>query len=209
MAAAVVRKTFDNHDNNITTGPSNYTLTLDKFALKAFNWLSHDQEISGPLVASYLLNLPDHYSPKAIVKIWNIALLQVKFLLILNGQNFNQLDNIVRVDGNKIRPYSMYEYYAYRGSALDKISIYKYLQFVSIVKRSQHQGDDYKFADGHRQKKDFIQRPLKRIKQLALVVLRGQLSKNEESEDAILGGQPETNAQRTDLSLILLFLFML
>ncbi len=68
MAATIVRKAFDNHDNNIATGPSNYTLTLDKFALKAFNRLSHDREISGPLVASYLLNLLDHYSPKAIVK---------------------------------------------------------------------------------------------------------------------------------------------
>ena len=37
MAAAIVRKTFDNHDNNITTNPSNYTSTLDKFTLKAVN----------------------------------------------------------------------------------------------------------------------------------------------------------------------------
>ncbi len=89
MVAAIVRKAFDDHDNNITTGPSNYTPTLDKFALKAFNRLSHDREISRPLVASYLLNLSDHYSPKAIMKTINIALLQAKFSLILNGQNFN------------------------------------------------------------------------------------------------------------------------
>ncbi len=37
MAAAIVRKGFNDHNNNITTGLSNYTPTLDKFALKVFN----------------------------------------------------------------------------------------------------------------------------------------------------------------------------
>ncbi len=37
IIAAIMRKAFDDHDNNITTGLSNYTPTLDKFALKAFN----------------------------------------------------------------------------------------------------------------------------------------------------------------------------
>ncbi len=150
MIAAIVRKAFDNYDNNITTGLSNYTPTLDKFVLKAFNRLFQDQEFSGPLVVNYLLNLPDHYFPKAIVKTINIALLQAKFSLILNSQNFNQSDNIMRVDGTKIRLCSMYEHYAHLGSAFDRISIYKHLQFVSIMKRSQQQGGDYKFADGHR-----------------------------------------------------------
>ena len=156
MAAAIVRKAFNNHDNNITTCPSNYTPTLDKFALKVFNQLFHDQEINRPLVASYLLNLLDHYSLKAIVKNINIALFQTKFLLILNGKNFNQLDEIICVDGTKIRPCSIYEHYTYRGSIFDRISIYKYLQFISIVKLSQQQWGDYEFVDSHRQKKDFI-----------------------------------------------------
>ncbi len=156
MAAAIVRKAFDNYDNNITTGSSNYTLTLDKFTLKAFNQLSHDREINGPLVASYWLNLPNHYFLKVIVKTINIALLQAKFLLILNSQNFNQSDDIVCIDSTKIRLYSIYKHYAYRDSAFDRISIYKYLQFVFIVKQSQQQEGDCKFADGHRQKEDFV-----------------------------------------------------
>ncbi len=145
-----MRKAFDDHDNNITMGPSNYTSTLDKFAVIAFNWLSHDREISEPLVASYLLNLPNHYSMKEIVKTINIALFQVKFLLILNSQNFNQSDDIVRVDGSKIWPCLMYEHYAHRSFAFDRISIYKYLRFVLIKKWSQQQWGDCNFADGHR-----------------------------------------------------------
>lgn len=86
MIVAIVRKTFDDHNNNITTAPSNYTPNLDKFALKAVNRLSYNQEISGLLVASYLLNLLNHYFPKVIVKIINITLLQAKFSLIWNGK---------------------------------------------------------------------------------------------------------------------------
>ena len=134
MTAVIVRKAFDDHDNNIMTSSSNYTPILDKFALKAFNQLSYNWEISRPLIASYLLNLSNHYSPKVIVKIINIALLQAKFLLILNSKSFNQSDNIVRIDDTKIRPYLIYEYYMHRGSTFDKISIYKYLQFVFFVK---------------------------------------------------------------------------
>ncbi len=132
-----MKKAFDNHENNTMTGSSNYTLTLDKFALKAFNRLSHDREISRRLIASYLLNLFDHCFLKVIAKIINIALLQAKFLLILNDKNFNQSDDIVHVDDTKIRPYSMYERYAHRGSAFDWISIYKYLWYISIVKQFQ------------------------------------------------------------------------
>ncbi len=43
---------------------------------------------------------------------------------------------------------------------------------------------------------------------MALVVLRRNLSENEELEDAIPGNHPETDARRTDLSLVLLSLFM-
>jgi hypothetical protein len=34
---------------------------MDKFALRAFNYLSGDQEISGPQAAGYILNQPDYY----------------------------------------------------------------------------------------------------------------------------------------------------
>lgn len=127
ISVARMRKAFDNHDTNIMIGSSNYTLTFDKYALKAFNQLFHDREISRLLVTSYLLNLPDHYSLKAIIKTINITILQAKLLLILNGKNFNKSDDIVHVDGMKIRPYLMYKHYAHRDSAFDRVNIFKYL----------------------------------------------------------------------------------
>lgn len=89
IALAIVKKVFNNHDNNLTTDLSNYTPTLDKFILKAFNQLFYNRKISGSLIASYLLNSSDYYSPKAIVKTINIVLLQAKFLLILDNKSFN------------------------------------------------------------------------------------------------------------------------
>ena len=110
-----MKKTFKKHDKNLTSTSTNYIPTLDKFSLKAFNWLSYKHKVSGPLFASYLFDLPDHYSPKAIVKLININLLKIKFLLILNDKNFNQSNNIVCVNGAKVRMYFIYKHYAHCG----------------------------------------------------------------------------------------------
>ena len=57
------------------------------------------------------------------MKMINIALLQAKFSLILNGLNLNQSDNIVRIDSTKAQQWSIYKHYPYCGSAFDTISI--------------------------------------------------------------------------------------
>ncbi len=51
----------------------------DKFALRAFNRHAYDREISGPLVASYLLGLSDHYTLSNNVKSINLAILRKRF----------------------------------------------------------------------------------------------------------------------------------
>lgn len=136
MAAAMVRKALKDHVKNPTPTFANYIPTLDKFALKAFNWLSHNCEVSGPLVASYLLDLPDHYSLKAIVILININLLKIKFPLILSSQNFNWLDDIIWVNSDKVRLCLLYKHYAHCGLAFEKVSIYEYFWYVFIVKHS-------------------------------------------------------------------------
>ncbi len=49
---------------------------------------------------------------------------------------------------------------------------------------------------------------MKRIEQLVLVLLHRKFSKNEESEDAIPGDHPQIDIHRTDLTFILLSLFV-
>ncbi len=80
-----MKKTFNNHDKDLINSSTNKTFFLAKFTLKLFNQLSYDRKIWRPLVASYLLDLLDHYSLKTNMKTINIALLQIKFSLILNG----------------------------------------------------------------------------------------------------------------------------
>ena len=115
-------------------------------------------------------------------------------MLILNIENFNQLDNIVWVDGRKVQLCLMYEYYAYCGPVFDDISLYKYLQFVFIMKQSQQRDTDYEFYAGFRQRRELVQRSLKRVEQMLFVILCENLSENEESEDTISRGHPEIDA---------------
>lgn len=180
MAAAMVRKAFDDHENQLGDGPGMYTPSLDKFALKAFNRLSHDREVSGSLVASFLLDLPDHYTPKTSLKSINLSTLRAKFPLFLEGSDFSCTDDIVRVDGSKAKPYSMLEYYMHRGPAFRHICLYEYYRIVVVIKRHQKRDSDYKFDNTHQAKKWFVQHHHQNKDQLALVALRGKLSDNED-----------------------------
>lgn len=57
----------------------------DKFVLKIFNQLLYNWEVSEPLVTCFLLSLLNHYFPTMIMKTINIALLKIKFELILGS----------------------------------------------------------------------------------------------------------------------------
>lgn len=115
--------------------------------------MSQNWEINRKLVASFLFDLSNHNSLQAIIKIINIILLKTKFLLILNSHNFNQSNNIVHVKNTRIRLYIIYKYYAHHDFILDKISIYEYIQFVSIMNQSQEQSTNDKLDNAYRQKK--------------------------------------------------------
>ncbi len=76
MGAAFVKKAYDNIQPSANVSSH---MTPDKFALRAFNCLAYDREISGPLVASYLLGLPDYYTLSDNVKSINLAILRKRF----------------------------------------------------------------------------------------------------------------------------------
>lgn len=124
MARTIVKKTFKNLYIRLDT--INASLKLNTFALKAFNCLLHDWKVNRLLVASFLFSFSDYYSLTAIIKTINIALLKIKFELILGGQDFNQLDNIIYVDNRKMRLYLIYKNYIYHSLVFQKLSIYKY-----------------------------------------------------------------------------------
>ena len=122
MATATVKKVFENQDNP-GPWPLSYTPNLDKFLLKAFNWLSHNYEVSRRLVVGFLLDLPDYYTLNVPVKSINISVLKNKFLLLGSRQNFNTTNDIISVNGTKIPPYFMLKYYTHRGLCFLKLSL--------------------------------------------------------------------------------------
>jgi hypothetical protein len=53
-------------------------LDMDKFALRSFNRLCSDREISGPQAASNLLGHPDFYTPSTTVRLLNLRHLRYR-----------------------------------------------------------------------------------------------------------------------------------
>ncbi len=68
-----------------TTSPDTNVNLPDKFALRAFNRLAYDREISGPLITCLLLGLLEHYTMLCDVRSINIRLIRNRFLEIALG----------------------------------------------------------------------------------------------------------------------------
>ncbi len=80
MSAAFMKSAYDKSQSpSNTTSPDTNVGLPDKFALKAFNKLAYNREISGPLIASLLLGLPEHYTMSSHIKFINIGLLCSRF----------------------------------------------------------------------------------------------------------------------------------
>ncbi len=58
-------------------------MDVDKFALRTFNRLVYDREISGPLAASSLLELPEYYTPQRFIRRINLYSLRQKIASLL------------------------------------------------------------------------------------------------------------------------------
>lgn len=121
MAAILNKKAFK--DLDIKSGTINILLRLNKFVLKAFNQILYNWEVNELLVASFLLGFLNHHFSIVIVKTINIALLKTKFELILDSQDFNKLNGIMRINGRKIKPGLIYKHYIYCNLAFQKLSI--------------------------------------------------------------------------------------
>ncbi|MCJ1345108.1 hypothetical protein MMC31_003313 [Peltigera leucophlebia] len=77
MGTAFVKKAYDDMQS-LPVDIITY-VAPDKFALRAFNRLAYNREISGPLVASYLLELLHYYTLSDNVKSINLAIVRQRF----------------------------------------------------------------------------------------------------------------------------------
>lgn len=125
--------------------------SLNKFSLKVFNRLFHDHKINNLLVTSFLFVFSDHYTPMTIIKTINIHTLQIKFPSLIIGWDFLKNNDIIGVEGGRVRLYSIYKHYFYYDFYLIYMFLYKYFWVISVIKRSQVYTSNYKFNHGHRQ----------------------------------------------------------
>lgn len=101
MIIVIVRKAFKNWDKP-DLGPLVYYSNLYKFLLKVFNRLLYNYEVSRLLVVRFLLDLLDYYTFNTFIKLINISMLKIKFLLLISKQNFNINNDIINVNDGKI-----------------------------------------------------------------------------------------------------------
>ena len=180
----------------------------DKFALRAFNRLAHDREISGPLAASTLLQLPEFYTPKGFtLKKISTDLIRGKFPALVFPGVYSVNRTLHRIGKSIKRPTTLFENYQWRGQELEGFSLFDYTKLVSVVKKKTD--SDIMFSSSHLYSDGMFQRPFK-LESLCrvLVALIGSFSTNKAAEDAVHGAHIDTDARQNDMGLILLALFI-
>ena len=214
LTASMVKRTLE--DAKAATEPSEQQLRIrrqdmDKFALRAFNRLAQDREISGPQVASSLLNLPDYYTLPTKIRRLNLGQLRRRFehINVANPVAFEQGEEPARVTGAEKAPRSVFDHYHYRGPPFSKFCLYDYVKLVTVLPIRSGTTRDIAFSSEHPDHEELIQRFSERMSpNTYTVALVGSLSENQALEDSVRGGHPETESMRNDLALILLALLV-
>ena len=198
------------------TDPSERDLRLrrqgmEKFALRAFNRLSGDREISGPQAASCLLDLPDYYTLPTTFRNLNLRHLRNRFKGIIQAESgvFGGEEESAIVTRARRAPRTMFDHYYWRGPWFSRFSLYEYFKLVTIKPRTKATSRDIWFLPEHPDYGKKVQsysgkQPANRY----TVALLGPLSENQSLENKVRGGHPETECMRNELALILLGLLV-
>jgi hypothetical protein len=212
--AAVVKRALEEAESTVDPTIEQQRIRrqgLDKFALRAFNRLSGDQEISGPQAASYILDLPDYYTLPTQVRRLNLYQFRSRFKYIagLAPGTFTHEDEVARFTGADGRPCNILDHYQFRGPLLLSFCLYEYAKLVTIKRKSLATSEDIPFTPDHPNSERQIQNYSEKTSiNTYLVAFIGSLSENQPLEDRIRGGHPETVAMQNDLAEILLALLV-
>ncbi|KAJ5343447.1 uncharacterized protein N7506_003271 [Penicillium brevicompactum] len=166
---------------------------MDNFALRCFNSLAHDREVSGVQVASTLLHLPSYYTvnPRFVrVNLWWLR----HYVRDLRRQTGTDPDSSA---GIADEPCTFQT-----GDAVP------YCMLVQIRKKQRIRSDHFDFDPSHPKGSACVQHVARAQSQIATVTFNGQLTQYQTSEDSIRGGHPMTNAIANDLAEIFLGFFV-
>ncbi|CAI7569062.1 unnamed protein product [Penicillium discolor] len=188
---------------------------LDNFALRCFNTLSHDREISGVQVVSTLLNLPTHYTINynfVRINLWWLRGYIRDLIQPINidvGESSDPMaEELCTYEAGGIAPVSMSDNYRWRGPQLERLALFEYCMLVRIKTIRDATTDDVDFDLSHPQSNTHVQRLAHTSSQVSTVTFNGQLTEFQTSEDAVPGGHPKTAANMNDLVKMLLGLFV-
>lgn len=188
---------------------------MDKFALRCFNSLSQDREISGVQVASTLLQLPSYYTLNynfTRINLWWLRRYVRTLIQPEQSQHPLPSDAIEEeqcsYDPSATAPTNIFDNYRYRGSLLSSLSIFKYYMIVRTKRLQDTTTDDIPFNETHPRHRTHVQRLARSPSQTATVTLQGELTEFQSAEDSVPGGHPTTTAIQNDLAEILLGLFI-
>ena len=212
MGAAFVRKAYeDATDQRIEDGSTGVVrrVRIDKFALRAFNRLAYDREISGPLAANTLLDLPKYFTQKKIIRKINLWALRKRFSKIIFGGSADKdvAEDFILFGRSRQLPNSKFDDYNWRGAELAAYSFYDYLKTITVIPSKDIKSGDISFAANHPNQTFHVQRLSKKTCNI-LVALIGPLSTNESAEDVVCGDHTDTDARQNDVGMILLALFV-
>lgn len=182
----------------------------DKFALKVFNCLVYDREMSGLLVASYPLRLFDHYTLSNNVKFINLVLFRKRFpefgLRIYEA--IVDVDDLVRLRHQISAPSTTFDQYWGQGSKLQKFSIFVYMCVISIYPRKLAISSNIEFVFSHANNLTHVQQYFIKRGSQAEFKLLGPLFDNNSVGKIIPADGPETPEGLNDIAIIFLALFV-
>ena len=187
---------------------------MDNFALRCFNSLAHDREVSGVQVASTLLHLPSHYTvdTKFIrVNLWWLRH-YVRGLRHHTGTDADGPGGIpdepCTFQARDAIPLSLFDNYKWRGDSLAAFSLFEYCMLVQLRSKRRNRSNHFEFAPCHPKSTTCIQHVARSRSEISTVIFNGQLTQHQMAEDGVRGGHPMTEAIANDLAEILLGLFL-
>ncbi len=148
MGLVFVKKAYDDMQSsaNVVTN-----ISPDKFALRAFNHLAYDREISGPLVASHLFGLPNHYTLSDNVKSINLTILRKRFpeFALYIYKIRSTIDDLLRLWHQTSAPPTMFDHYRCHGSRLQNFCLFVYMRVIGIYPRKLAISSNIEFDFSH------------------------------------------------------------
>ncbi|KAJ5100152.1 hypothetical protein N7532_007153 [Penicillium argentinense] len=181
------------------------------FALRCFNTLAHDREVSGVQVASKLLQLPSYYTNSYNFVRVNLWWLRQHVRTMLRSDRANSApmaDEPCTYEIGDAAPANIFDNYKWRGPHLACLPFFEYCMLVRTMNVRDAVLDDVDFDVSHPRYLSHVQRLARSKSQVATISFSGQLTEFQPAEDAISGGHPTTEAIINDLAEILLGLFI-